>query len=88
MHSFSQRRPSLSREPTPAGIQTPASRTQIGTALIVLFALLLVAFTAYGMWNSNEGLLDKVFELVRYGLFAALGWAFGRHTPRWVPNQG
>ena len=37
-----------------------------------------MAFTAYGMVNSNQGILDDVWELVRYGLFAALGWAFGR----------
>ncbi len=46
--------------------------------LLVLFAVLLVAFTIYGMANGNQGILDKVFELVRYGLSAGLGFEVGR----------
>ncbi len=44
--------------------------------LLGLFAFLLLAFTGYGMWTSDSGILDDVFELVRSGLFAALGWAY------------
>lgn len=50
----------------------------------LLFAFLLLVFTAYGMLNSDQGILDKVFELVRYGLSAGLGFEVGRrqYSPR------
>ena len=50
--------------------------------LLALFGFLLLAFTAYGMGTSDANILDDVFELVRSGLFAALGWAYrDQQTP-------
>ncbi len=46
--------------------------------LLALFACLLVAFTIYGMVNGNQSILDKVFELIRYGLSAGVGFEVGR----------
>ncbi len=46
--------------------------------LLALFAGLLVAFTIYGMANGNQSILDKVFELIRYGLSAGVGFEVGR----------
>ncbi len=46
--------------------------------LLAVFAGLLIAFTAYGMANGNQSILDKVFELIRYGLSAGVGFEVGR----------
>lgn len=44
----------------------------------MFFAFLLLVFTTYGMAYSDHGILDNVFELVRTGLFAGLGFEVGR----------
>ena len=56
------------------------TRDWASIGLIGLFGSLLVTFTAYGMVYPNEAYLKDAWELVRYGLVAALGWAFGRST--------
>ncbi len=60
-------------------VSRPSKSPEPRIWFLALFAVLLVAFTTYGMAKSDQGILDEVFELVRSGLFAALGWAFGRH---------
>ncbi len=48
--------------------------------MLLVLMFLLVAFTIYGMMTSDQGILDDVFDLIRSGLFMALGWTFGRQT--------
>ena len=62
------------QEPPEKPPEEPRSRVW----LLVLFAGLLVAFTIYGMANGNQSILDKVFELIRYGLSAGVGFEVGR----------
>ncbi len=46
--------------------------------LLCLFAGLLVALTVWAMVNGNQTIIDKVFELIRYGLSAGVGFEVGR----------
>lgn len=55
----------------------PRNVVMLGTAIFL--GLLLGAFTVYGMLHS-ESMLDKVFELVKYGLSLLWGFAFGQFT--------
>lgn len=73
-------------EPWPGGIEVhyeePDDRShghqRVRLWLLSLFTGLLVALTAYGMLNEETRILDKVFELVRYGLAAGIGFEIGR----------
>ena len=58
--------------------QQPSREPRVRIWLLALFAGLLVALTAYAMVNGNQSLLDKVFELIRYGLSAGVGFEVGR----------
>ncbi len=60
----------------------PKPSDRVTSWRLALFALLLVAFTGYGMVRPGSEILSSVFELVRYGIVWILGWAFGRqHMP-------
>ena len=58
--------------------ENPPAEPRARVWLLALFAGLLVAFTVYGMANENQSILDKVFELIRYGLSAGVGFEVGR----------
>lgn len=66
--------------PTPSkDPRDPRTIVMLGTALVLL--LLLGVLTAYG-WVHSESMLDRVFELVKYGLSLLWGFAFGQFTAR------
>lgn len=46
--------------------------------LVKAMTLFLGGFVLYGMLVSDAGILDKSFELVRYGLVASIAWALGQ----------
>ncbi len=73
----------LPGEPWPGDINADVEKlSQHGprTWMLMVLLLMLVAFTIYGMATSDQGVLDDVFDLVRSGLFMALGWTFGRQA--------
>ena len=65
----------------------PPNRREI-QGLLGLCATLLIAFTAYGMLQGDESLLDNVLALVRDVVIAILGWLIGRYSAEHVGPTG
>ncbi len=66
---------SLSTEDTSP---TRCTEPRVRIWLLGVFAGLLVALTVWAMVNGNQTILDKTFELIRYGLSAGVGFEVGR----------
>jgi len=55
-------------------------RLHTGEWVTLLFVLLLASFSAHAMWTDDKEMLNKAFELVKYGLVASVGWTFGKRS--------
>lgn len=58
-------------------ISKESARTQTARDLMRLLCLLLVIFLFYGMVWRDLSILENVFEVLKAGFFAGLGWVFG-----------
>ena len=59
-------------------VERVPDRSQMISGVGALFGALLIAFAAFGMITLNQPILDKVFELVKYGVIAFVSWTIGR----------
>ncbi len=59
-------------------VKKSEGRSRLAPGLSVLLAALLVAYSVYGMATADYRIHEKVLEVIRYGLVAAVAWVFGR----------
>ena len=67
-------------EPWPGDVRVERSegRSRVAFGFCALIAALLVAYTVYGMVTSDYRIHEKVLEVIRYGLVAAVAWVFAK----------
>ncbi len=78
-HSWPEIRDVHAEEVDVSAARSRLPRHRVVLGIVILAAALLVAFTAYGMMNGDEGILGTVLTLVRDIVLAVLGWSIGRY---------
>ena len=62
-------------------ISSISSETKAKTRLLLgmasLLGLLLIVYTAYGIANTDQSILDRVLRLVEVGFYVLASWAAG-----------